>query len=180
MWFAASCVFLVNCMHVQLMLRGFCVCVSAYCNFLLRGGHRSRGAGVCVCLVFQGEQVCVCVCARMRACMCVHAGEQVCLCGVLSRPDNGHIWTERERDKWETPTHMHTHTQDVQFMHINTTDTDEPLSLLLDLRIHSVHACESVWVSGWHTNWIKIVLGLQPVLMTKIMRVKHDGMSWKP
>lgn len=40
-----------------------------------------------MCLIFQGEQVCVCV--EGSRCVCM----SVCLCAVLTRPDNGDIWT---------------------------------------------------------------------------------------
>ena len=66
---------------------------------------------MCVHLAFRGgERGCVCVCVHALVCPCAE-GEQVCLCGVLTRPDNGHIWTERaERQTRETPTRMHTNT----------------------------------------------------------------------
>lgn len=69
-------------------------------------------AFVCVrafVLSFEGSR-CICVHECVLVCVCVCQGEQVCLCGVLTRPHNGHIWTEQETN--EKQAHAHTkHTQ---------------------------------------------------------------------
>lgn len=67
---------------------------------------------MCVSCLSKGAGVCVAACGNEYACR----EEQVCLGGLLTRPDNAHVWTEQERETNErhsccalshTPTHKY-------------------------------------------------------------------------
>lgn len=134
----ASHVFLVDCMRVLLMLRGFCVCECAFaCTpasvltvIVCVRGHRSRGAGVCVCVSCHARRAGVCACALAFTCEHQGALEWSVLCSLSQ------IMGTYGRSKNVTPTRTGTRTH---------TDT---LGVVYKPHLHYL------WVCMYEYEWV--------------------------